>query len=117
MRNSTPDSGLSMAILRIAAVRTACGYPTRQGNCRDRRRNGNIAHEGERYDWNRSARAATALYVYRHGTADPDLWDGVGLAHADRYLSEHQHPRHQRRVQLHRFAGRLYGRPYRHVLR
>ena len=78
---------------------------------------GTSFHEGERYDWNRSACLAPALYVRRHGAADPDFRHGVRLADANRYLSEHQHPRHQRGFQLHGPACRRHGRPHRHVLR
>src|SRR5438270_4952682 len=113
MRNAILDS----REWRLAACETAGGPGAKAtpkiGHYSDR----TSLYTGEAHDWNRSARLAAALYVRRHGGADPDFWYGIGAADADRHLSEHQHSRHQRSVQLHRPARRRHGWPHRHVLR
>src|SRR6267378_2552519 len=108
MGNSTLDSKLSLAAagrspprVRHLAIESANGSdaPRRSNDPRLMRRK--PAHKGERYDWNRPAGLATAIYVHRHGRADPDFWYRVSLADADGHFPEHQHPRHQRCFQLH----------------
>src|SRR5260370_510743 len=108
MGNSSLDSRLSLTTaghsplhLRHLALEGAKGSDALGDSNDARLKRRKPVYVGERYDWNRSAGLAAAIYVHRHGGADPDFWNSFRVTDANGHLPEHQHPRHQRGVQLH----------------
>src|SRR5260370_8153276 len=105
MRNSTLDSDLSMGKLHLARPRDSGWATGRLGRPKALRigplAQRDIVHVGERYDWNRQTCPAAAIYVHRHGGADPDLRDGVCAAAPHPHLPQHHHPPHPPPLLLH----------------